>query len=74
MKGNWLDMYADIVDTSSGMTVARIDRKFLTGREILFGQQTYAVTVAPGVDMALIAAMCICLDEKNNESGGGLVF
>ena len=74
MKGNWLDMYADIVDTSNGMTVARIDRKFLTGREILFGQQTYAVTVAPGVDMALIVALCICLDEKNNEGGGGLIF
>ena len=74
MKGNWLDMTANIIDTSTGMTVARIDRKFLTGREILFGQQTYAVTVAPGVDMALIAALCICLDEKNNEGSGGLIF
>jgi len=25
------------------------------------------VQVAPGVDLALIAALCICLDEKNNE-------
>jgi hypothetical protein len=23
--------------------------------------------VAPGVDMALVAALCICLDEKHNE-------
>ena len=39
----------------------------LSAKDILFSQQTYAVTVAPGVDMALIAALCICLDEKNNE-------
>jgi hypothetical protein len=25
------------------------------------------VTVAPGVDMALMAALCICLDERHNE-------
>jgi uncharacterized protein YxjI len=36
----------------------------------MFGQQTYTVSVAPGVDMALVAAMCICLDEKNNEAKG----
>lgn len=47
--------------------VARIDRKLLSGKDLLFGQQTYAVQVAPGVDLALIAALCICLDEKNNE-------
>lgn len=27
----------------------------------------YAVTVAPGVDLALIAAICICFDEAKNE-------
>jgi len=50
-----------------GLVVARIDRKILSGKDIFFGQQTYAVQVAPGVDLALIAALCICLDEKNNE-------
>lgn len=68
MKGNWFDTSADITDQSQGgIVVARIDRKLLSGKDIFFGQQTYAVQVAPGVDMALIAAMCICLDEKNNE-------
>jgi hypothetical protein len=32
-----------------------------------FGKQTYAVHVAPGVDMALMAALCVCLDEKRSE-------
>lgn len=73
MKGNWLDMAANIVDEETGAVVACIDRKLLSGSDILFGQQTYAVVVAPGVDMALMAALCICLDEKNNEGKGGLL-
>jgi uncharacterized protein YxjI len=52
---------------SAGAVVARIDRKILSGKDVFFGQQTYGVQVAPGVDLALIAALCICLDEKNNE-------
>ncbi|KAF2824878.1 DUF567-domain-containing protein [Ophiobolus disseminans] len=68
MKGNFLDTSADIIDeTQNGLVVARINRKVLSGKDLLFGQQTYAVQVAPGVDFALIAALCICLDEKNNE-------
>ncbi|KAJ5355972.1 hypothetical protein N7517_010581 [Penicillium concentricum] len=67
MKGGWFDHTADIVDDKSGQTVARIDRKLLSGRDLIFGQQTYAVVVAPGVDAALIAALCICFDEKNND-------
>ncbi|KAI8936661.1 hypothetical protein NX059_007058 [Plenodomus lindquistii] len=68
MRGNWFDTTADIVDEAQGgVIVARINRKILNSKDIMFGQQTYAVQIAPGVDMALIAALCICLDEKNNE-------
>lgn len=67
MKGNWFDTAADIVEESSGAVVARIDRSLLNKRELLWGQQTYALTVAPGVDMALMVAACVALDEKNNE-------
>jgi len=28
----------------------------------------YFVTVAPGVDLALMAAICICFDEAKNEN------
>ncbi|GAB1315235.1 Tubby C-terminal-like domain-containing protein [Madurella fahalii] len=68
LKGNWFDTSAEIVDEATGATVARIDRKMLNARELVFGKQTYYLTVAPGADMALLAAMCICLDEKKNES------
>ncbi|RYN58450.1 hypothetical protein AA0118_g7204 [Alternaria tenuissima] len=68
MRGNFFDTQADILDEAQGgLVVARIDRKILSGKDIFFGQQTYGVQIAPGVDMALIAALCICLDEKNNE-------
>jgi uncharacterized protein YxjI len=47
--------------------VATISRNFLNAGQIFGDQQTYFVTVAPGVDYALIAAFCVCLDEKENE-------
>lgn len=67
MKGNWLDTKVDIVDEATGAIVAQINRKLWQGREVFFDQQTYAVSVARGVDLALIAALCVCFDEKNNE-------
>lgn len=67
MSGGWFDTSADIVEESSGTVVARIDRRLLNKRELLFGQQTYALSVAPGVDMAMMVAACVALDEKNND-------
>jgi uncharacterized protein YxjI len=71
MRGNWRDTTADIVDEATGAVVARINRKLLNARELVLGQQTYHLTVAPGADVALLVAMCVCLDEKQNEGGGG---
>ena len=71
MRGDFFDTQADIIDDATGgsspFVVATIDRKILSGKDIFFGQQTYGVQITPGVDMVLIAALCICLDEKNNE-------
>ncbi|KAI0595297.1 DUF567-domain-containing protein [Biscogniauxia sp. FL1348] len=67
MKGDFFDRKADITDEATRQPVAHIDRKFFNMRELVGGQQTYAVTVAPNVDMAIIVAMCICLDERRNE-------
>lgn len=68
MKGSIFDTSAEIIDEArGGSTAARINRKLLSGKDIFFGQQTYAVQITEGYDQALIAAMCICLDEKNNE-------
>ncbi|PWY71142.1 hypothetical protein BO83DRAFT_314834 [Aspergillus eucalypticola CBS 122712] len=67
MKGNWNARAAQIVNESTEEPVARISRKRFTARHIFFGQDTYNVTVAPGVDMPMVAGLCICFDEKNND-------
>lgn len=69
MKGDFFDSRAEIA-TKEGLVVALVDRKYFNAREFMGGQQTYCVTVAPNVDMALITAMCVCLDELRNESQG----
>lgn len=70
MRGDWRDMQADIIlgEDKNGPVAGLIDRQFFNKRQLLGGQQTYAVTVAPGMDMALLVALCIALDEKNNET------
>lgn len=77
MKGNWRASRAEIVDESNGMTIAYITRDLKSLENFIshvaMGQQSYTVTIAPGVDMALVAAMCICMDEKNNEGSGGVL-
>ncbi|KAI1822732.1 DUF567-domain-containing protein [Xylaria intraflava] len=67
VKGNFFDSKVNIVDEETSQPVATIDRKFLNARQLLADQQTYAVTVAPNVDMSLVVAMCICFDERKNE-------
>ncbi|KAK6340513.1 hypothetical protein TWF696_008839 [Orbilia brochopaga] len=67
MKGNWFDTKSNIVDEASGAVVATISRKLFNMSELIGGQQTYVLSVAPGVDMALMCAACIAFDEKNNE-------
>lgn len=65
IRGDWLDRSATI--TMGEIVVAQISRKLFNARELIGGQQTYYCTVAPGVDLAMIAALCVCLDEKENE-------
>ncbi|KAK6951623.1 hypothetical protein Daesc_006145 [Daldinia eschscholtzii] len=67
MKGDFTDTNAEITEEASGQTVATIYRDRWNAREFLADQQTYNVTVAPNVDMAIIAAMCICMDIKKDE-------
>lgn len=69
MKGNWRDSTAEIVDDNNGVVVAQIHRKsmFKSFSTFVFDQNTYGLSVAPGVDYALMAALCIAFDELNNE-------
>lgn len=68
IRGDWFDRSASIL--LGEQVVASIARSFFNVRQLLGDQQTYYVTVAPGVDLSLIAALCVCLDEKENENKG----
>ncbi|CAE6390873.1 unnamed protein product [Rhizoctonia solani] len=65
LRGSFFDRNAEV--TVNGQPVARISRQFMNSGQLLFDQQTYYLTVAPGVDAAMMVAMCVCMDEKQNE-------
>jgi uncharacterized protein YxjI len=65
VKGDWFDRSATI--TCGGQPVASIGRSFFNVHEIFADKQTYFVKVAPGVDLTMIAAICVCLDVRENE-------
>ncbi|SPO05163.1 related to DUF567 domain protein [Cephalotrichum gorgonifer] len=63
MEGDWRTKRAEIKDDATGAVVALISRA-TDAMHLLGGVQTYTVTIAPNMDMALVMAMCIALDEK----------
>jgi len=63
--GNFFDRSAEI--KCNGFSVARIHRQFFNAGQILFDDQTFYLTVAPGVDIALITAVVVCLNEKQQD-------
>ncbi len=50
-----------------GIPIAKIYRPY-TGREMFSGQQEYYLTVAPNVDVSMMVAFCVCMDEMKNDS------
>ena len=65
LKGDWTDRSAEI--TLNGRPVASIGRSFMNFGQLISDRQTYFVTCAPGVDLVLMAAICVCLDEREND-------
>lgn len=53
--------------------VAKVSRKSMTVKPGAYDDQTYFFTVAPGVDVALMAGIAVCFDEirRGKEFGGG---
>ncbi|TFK48428.1 DUF567-domain-containing protein [Heliocybe sulcata] len=65
VKGSFLTKHAEIY--AGNIIVAQIRRKFMNVGQVFFDKQTYYLTVAPGVDTAMMAAVCVCLDEAVND-------
>lgn len=68
LVGDWAGKNAEIHE--SGAVVASISRSFFNGGDFFGEKQTYFVAVAPNVDLSLIAGICVCLDERENEANG----
>lgn len=71
LKGDMFGRSATIC-IENGLPIAMIKRKGMNVANLVFDQQTYFVDVAPGVDLALMAGLCILLDEiENDQSSSG---
>ena len=66
LKENFFDSHAEI-RLDSGHVIACIDRQLWSARSMFGGAQTYQLTVAPGMDISLAVAMCVCMDERYKE-------
>lgn len=67
MDGNFFGNHCQVINANTNEPVAQIDRERWNARQFLAQQQTYAVHVAPGMDLSVVAAICICLDERKHE-------
>ncbi|BEI85759.1 hypothetical protein CcaverHIS002_0600460 [Cutaneotrichosporon cavernicola] len=67
LSGDFWGGSANVKD-QKGNALAHISRDMINVNEVAADQQTYFVTVAPGVDLALTACMCIAFDETKNEA------
>ncbi|KAJ3184777.1 hypothetical protein HDU85_001455 [Gaertneriomyces sp. JEL0708] len=73
IKGDWLARRAVVwmdygrKGKENRIIVAKVTAPVLTGRNLFFGVQDYYVEIAPGVDIALIVAICVALDERARE-------
>jgi len=69
IKGDMLAHSVNIVDVATGFTVAVMTRQWLNKTQLITGRQTYVVTIAPGMDMLIVAAVVIAMDERRNDGG-----
>lgn len=63
MQGSVFNAKTDITNKENKQVVVQIDTQRRNARQLLANRGTYAVTIAPGMDMALIVAMVVYLDE-----------
>ena len=67
MGGNWRAKNFICVNTENQIVV-KTQRKGLNTRDILFGKQTYIISVPPFVDSAFCLLLACALDEMYREN------
>lgn len=79
LQGNAVSSSATITrpsasPTTETETLAEIKRDILSATDMILNGHDYTVTVAPGADWALMAALTLCFNDCLNEprpTGGG---
>ncbi|EIM79552.1 uncharacterized protein STEHIDRAFT_126426 [Stereum hirsutum FP-91666 SS1] len=68
-KGNWSGTSATIAVAGTDKVLGHITESMRDPDGGKYdGKRTYTVAIAPGVDYAFMAALCICFDEAYHES------
>jgi hypothetical protein len=68
LNGRFRLRQATIVDASNGdAVVGEVKRESFNAGQLLMGSQTYNLTVPAGVDLALMAAICVGVDEAEED-------
>ncbi|KAJ3150439.1 hypothetical protein HDU86_006610 [Geranomyces michiganensis] len=74
LKGNWIARECVIMldrgckGPQNRQIIGYIASRLLEARNLLFDKQTYLLRIAPGVDMALMVAVVVALDEKAHDN------
>jgi LURP-one-related len=63
LKGNFLQSNATITNQETGQSVAEIKKQSWTLKT------EYHITVAPGVDLALVVALCLTSHDRQEVTG-----
>ncbi|WRT66039.1 uncharacterized protein IL334_002991 [Kwoniella shivajii] len=66
LRGDFWVGSADIL-LVSGPLIAQFSRRQIQSKGLDPSKETYIVNVAPGVDLALITAICICFEESKDK-------
>ena len=74
MRGSFFSGSATITNEGNGEVVARIRPEGFNAWQLLGITLSYSVTVAQGVDLALIVAMVVCLDMRKHRKQGTSAF
>ncbi|WVW80490.1 hypothetical protein I302_102474 [Kwoniella bestiolae CBS 10118] len=67
LRGDFWLGSADIL-VVSGPLIAQFSRRKVDGEGLNPNKETYIVNVAPGVDLAMITAICICFEQASKDS------
>lgn len=68
VKGNILRKSFNVTEVASGRTICSVKRK-TTVQSLLLENDSYVVSVEPGVDAALMVVLAVALDESYRDDG-----